>query len=75
MQKGQASTPANNLYYDLVSTLHHSLQAEQAYTCYAQDAQTSGNQELASFFQQLCQQSKHCAEQTQQMLARHQAKH
>ena len=75
MQRSQTSNPANNLYYDLVSTLHHSLQAEQAYGCYAQDAQASGNQELATFFQQLCQQSQQCAEQAKQMMARHQTKH
>lgn len=75
MQKGQSTSAADNLYYDLVSTLHNSLKAEQAYSTYSKDAQANGNKELATFFQQLCQQSKQCAEQTRQILERQQTKH
>lgn len=70
----QPSAGSDNLYYDLVSTLHHSLQAEQAYTTYVKDAQASGNKEAIAFFQHMHQQSQQCAEKARQMLAQ-QTKH
>jgi len=74
MASQPSSAGAESLYYDLVSTLHHSLQAEQAYTTYIKDAQASGNKEAADFFQQQQQHSQQCAEKARQMLVS-QAKH
>jgi selenocysteine lyase/cysteine desulfurase len=69
MQGKQQWSPQDNLYYDLVSTLHHSLQAEQAYSTYIRDAQASGNKEAENLFQRLSQQSQQCSEQIRQVLA------
>lgn len=69
MQGRQQWSPQDNLYYDLVSTLHHSLQAEQAYSSYIQDAQASGNKDAENLFQRLSQQSQQCSEQIRQVLA------
>lgn len=74
MQGQQQRSASDNLYYDLVSTLHHSLQAEQAYTNYIRDAQASGNKDAENLFQRLNQQSQQCSEQIRQVLA-NQIKH
>lgn len=71
----QSANVLDNVCYNLVSTLHHSLEAEQAYTMYLKDAQTKGNQELITFFQRMCQQEKQCAEQAKQLLAQQITKH
>ena len=74
MQGRQQWSASDNVYYDLVSTLHHSLQAEQAYSTYIKDAQASGNKEVENLFQRLSQQSQQCSEQIKQALA-NQIKH
>jgi len=66
-------TSVSNQYYDLVSVLYHTLQASQTFTSYVQDAQQSGNQELAQFFQQIQRQESQWAEQAKQLLSRQMA--
>lgn len=69
MSMEQQRTSTNNLYYDLVSVLYHSLEAGQTYATYIQDAQQAGDQQLAQFFQQIQQQQSMWANQVQQMLS------
>ena len=69
MSMEQQRTSTNNLYYDLVSILYHSLAAGQTYATYIQDAQQAGDQQLAQFFQQLQQHQSQLVNQTQQMLS------
>lgn len=74
MQSQRQPSVQDNLYYDLVSTLHHSLQAEQAYSTYIRDAQASGNKDAENLFQRLSQQCQQSSEQIRQVLA-NQIKH
>ena len=63
-------TGIDNQYYDLVSVLYHTLQAEQTLASYIEDARQGGNQELAQFLQEIKQQQDRWAEQAKQLLAR-----
>jgi hypothetical protein len=69
MSMEQQRTNTNNLYYDMVSVLYHSLEAGQTYATYIQDAQKAGDQQLAQFFQQIQQQQSMWANQMQQMIS------
>lgn len=69
MQEPQ-NTSVNNTYYNLVSALYHALQSGQTSATYLRDAQQSGNQELAQFFNQVQQQANWQAQQAQQLIMR-----
>ena len=69
MQENQ-QTASSNTYYDLVSILYHALQTEQSSAAYAQDAQHSGNQDLAQFFDQVHQNASQQADRAKQLLGR-----
>lgn len=69
MATEQQQTSTNNVLYDLTSVLYHTLEASQTYAAYIQDAQSSGNQQLVQFFQQLQQQDSQRATQAQQLLS------
>lgn len=75
MQQQRSTNVIDNVCYNLVSTLHHSLEAEQAYAMYLQDAQATGNKELITFFQNMSQQQKQCAEQAKNLLAQQITRH
>lgn len=63
-------TVSRKTYADLVSVLDHALQMEQSSATAAQDAQHSGNQELAHFFGQVYQNASLQASRAQQLLGR-----
>jgi hypothetical protein len=69
MQETQ-QTASNNTYYNLVSILYHALQTEQSSATYVQDAQHSGNQDLAQFFDQVHQNASLQADRAKQLLGR-----
>ena len=69
MQQSQ-QTSVSNTYYDLVSVLYHALETAQTTAAYVQDAQQSGDQQLAQFFQSVQQTANQQAQQAQQLLAR-----
>ena len=71
----QDMTKTSNEYFDLVSTLYHSLKGAKTYACYAEDARTAGDQELASFFELCQQQSLSTVEQAKQLLVPRSAQH
>ena len=64
-------TTTSNTYYNLVSVLYHALESAQTSAAYIQDAQQSGDQQLAQFFQSVQQTANQKAQQAQQMLARY----
>jgi hypothetical protein len=68
MQTGQGNTGVQNTQYDLVSVMYHALQGGQTYSQYISDAQQSGDQELAQFFQQMQQEDEHRAQRAMQLL-------
>jgi hypothetical protein len=70
MTTQQQATVVSNEYYDLVSVLYHSLQGSQTSACYIQDAEQSGNQELAQFFRRVQQEDNNRALQAKQLLAK-----
>ncbi len=65
---GQGATGASDILYDLVSVLYHSLESGSTYQKYIQDAQQSGDNDLAQFFQQCQQGDRQRAQQAQQLL-------
>jgi hypothetical protein len=66
---GQQNSPADNLTFDLISTLHTKLEGLEAYKKYMQDAQ--GDQECLQLFQQLQQNDQQQAQQIMQQLQKH----
>lgn len=64
-----SQTSMNNQAYNLISVLYHTLQGAETYSTYINDAQRSGDSELAQFFQQVQQQDNQRAQQAQQLLA------
>ena len=71
MPNEQQQTSVDNLYFDLVSLVYHSLQAAQTYATYLNDAQQSGNQQLVQLVQQMQQQNNQWAQQARQLLSQH----
>ncbi len=70
MQQPQ-QTSVSNTYYNLVSVLYHALETAQTTSAYIKDAQQSGDQQLAQFFQSVQQTANQQAQQAQQLLARY----
>ncbi len=46
---GPSETGANNVEYDLISTLYHELQGNETLTRYEQDAREAGDHDVAQF--------------------------
>ena len=67
--QGQQTPNVQNVQYDLVSVAYHALEGATTYQQYAQDAQQSGDQELAQFFQQVCQQAASNGQRALELLA------
>lgn len=63
------STGTRDITYNLVSVIYHALQGAETYTTYAQDAEAEGDQDLASFFREVQQQSSDTASRAKEMLA------
>jgi len=65
----QQQTSVDNLYFDLVSIVYHSLEAAQTYATYLNDAQQSGNQQFIQLVQQMQQQNDQWSQQAKQLLS------
>jgi rubrerythrin len=65
----QRSTTVSNTYYNLVSVLYHALETAQTTSAYIQDAQQSGNQDLANFFREIQQTANSQANRARQLLS------
>jgi rubrerythrin len=69
-QDSQGNTGTEDLTYNLVSILYHSLQGAETYDMYIKDAEGSGNQDLAQFFRDVKQENERRAERAKQLLAK-----
>ena len=65
---GQSSTGTPNVTYDLVSIMYHTLQGAETYQKFIQDAESVGNQDVASFIREIQQQDEQRAQRAQQLL-------
>lgn len=64
----EQSGGTRDITYNLVSVIYHALQGADTYHVYARDAETQGDEELASFFRDAAHQSQHLADQAKQHL-------
>ncbi len=70
MANSTGSTGTRDVTYNLVSILYHSLQGAETHDQYIQDAEQSGDQELAQFFREVKDRNKQTADRAKQLLAR-----
>ncbi|AFY47569.1 hypothetical protein Nos7524_1697 [Nostoc sp. PCC 7524] len=53
MNKAECHTGTRNEHFDLISVMYHSLEGAAVYEQYIQDANASGDRDLANFFQEV----------------------
>jgi rubrerythrin len=70
MEQQDIATGTKDATYDIVSVLYHALQGAENYGVYAKDAERSGDQELARFFQDLKSEESRRAERAKQLLSK-----
>jgi hypothetical protein len=63
---GHAHTPADDIFYDLVSIQYHALKGAQVYEQYLKDAE--GHQNVQQFISQVQEEDKRRAEQAHELL-------
>ena len=68
MDAGEKTTGMRDEHYDLVSVLYHALQGAATCDKYANDAEASGEEDLAAFFREAQQTQARLAEQAKAML-------
>ena len=68
-QTKNSETGTANKQYDLISVIYHSLQSASVCNMYIQDANSSGDNELTKFFQQVKEQNCQQAEQAKKLMA------
>ena len=66
----ERKTGSSDVTYNLISVAYHALQGAENYTVYAQDAEQSGDQELAQFFRQLVDEERRRADMVKSHLRR-----
>jgi rubrerythrin len=54
--------------YDLISVLYHTLQGAETYLQYIEDAEQTGDNELAQFFREIQQQDRQRADRAKELL-------
>lgn len=59
-----------DITYDLVSVLYHALQGAETYTMYMEDARNEGDNEAATFLQELINDETKRANQAKALLAK-----
>ncbi|GAB4455539.1 MAG: hypothetical protein OHK0029_11880 [Armatimonadaceae bacterium] len=64
--QGDTGTP--DVSYNLVSILYHALQGAETYDMYIEDAENSGNSDLAQFFRDVKRENQSRAERAKQLL-------
>jgi hypothetical protein len=63
---GHAHTPADDIFYDLVSIQYHALKGSQVYERYLKDAE--GHQDVQQFISQVRDEDNRRAEQAHELL-------
>jgi rubrerythrin len=64
----QSKTGTSNVNYNLVSTMYHALKGAQTYDTYVNDAEQSGDHDLAQFFREVQQEDQRRSERARQLL-------
>ena len=70
MKAGKEHFGVSNIEYDIVTTLSNLLQAEEALTKYATDAEQAGEQDCAEIFRMIQQNNRQAAMQLRDMMAK-----
>ena len=65
----KANTGADNTTYNLLSVLYHALQGAETYEMYINDAEQSGDTELAQYFRDVRNENTKRAERGKQLLS------
>ena len=61
-------TGTRDTTYNLISVIYHALQGAETYHTYHQDAESSGDREMASFFREAEQQNEQLAARAKEFL-------
>ncbi len=67
----QGGTGTSNITFNLVSILYHALEGAATYDQYIQDAQQSGQNDIAQFFMDVQQEERQRADRAKQLLAQY----
>jgi hypothetical protein len=68
--KGEHTTGTQDVHYNLISVLYHTLQGAETSTQYMTDAEESGDEELARFFREVQDENRRRAERAKELLGR-----
>mgnify|MGYP003288422612 CR=1 FL=1 len=68
MQKAERMTGTQDVHYNLVSVLYHTLQGAETSMQYVSDAEQSGDEELARFFRDVQEEDRRRAERAKTLL-------
>ncbi|HEX2279437.1 MAG TPA: hypothetical protein VE844_14905 [Gammaproteobacteria bacterium] len=68
MQKAERMTGTQDVHYNLVSVLYHTLQGAETSVQYISDAEESGDEELARFFREVQEEDRRRAERAKTLL-------
>jgi rubrerythrin len=68
MQQAERMTGTDDVHYNLISVLYHTLQGAETAAQYMSDAQESGDEEVARFFRQVQEDDRRRAEQAKALL-------
>ncbi|HWP45893.1 MAG TPA: hypothetical protein VNM22_01915 [Candidatus Limnocylindrales bacterium] len=68
MMGKEHGTGTRDELYDLISVLYHILQGAETYLQYIEDAEQTGDNELAQFFREIQQQDRQRADRAKELL-------
>jgi hypothetical protein len=68
MQKAERTTGTQDVHYNLISVLYHTLQGAETSVQYVSDAEESGDEELARFFRDVQEEDRRRAERAKTLL-------
>jgi hypothetical protein len=67
--QSQGETGTQDVTYDLVSIIYHALQGAETYDQFIEDAQQSGDHDLAQFFNEVKEENTRRANRAKELLA------
>jgi rubrerythrin len=68
--KGERMTGTQDVHYNLISVLYHTLQGAETSMQYMADAEESGDEELTRFFREVQDENRQRAERAKELLGR-----
>jgi rubrerythrin len=68
MQKAERMTGTQDVHYNLISVLYHTLQGAETSVQYVSDAEESGDEELAKFFRDVQEEDRRRAERAKTLI-------